>query len=152
ALAADGNAAVQGRAAGCTRHHLGRVAGGCRQPGDRTAAALLSARARRQEARAATVDTVIDAAMLLWPFDLLLAMFAAFWTDNSNVIVPTATGRDAPQLADIHAASFHRGWSEDEFDRMLAERNTLVHVLRIGSKIIGFAISRIGADEAEILS
>ena len=95
---------------------------------------------------------MIDAAMFLWPFDLLLDMFAAFWTDNSNVIVHTATGRDAPQLADIHAASFHRGWSEDEFDRMLAERNTLVHVLRTGSKIIGFAISRIGADEAEILS
>jgi [ribosomal protein S18]-alanine N-acetyltransferase len=89
--------------------------------------------------------------MFLWPFDLLLDLFA-LWTDHGNVAVQPAAGRDARRLAEIHAASFHRGWSEDEFDSMLAERNTLVHVLRMGSKIIGFAISRIGADEAEILS
>ena len=35
---------------------------------------------------------------------------------------------------------------------MLSERNTLVHRLRLGRKIVGFVISRIGADEAEILS
>src|SRR5215472_5958111 len=35
---------------------------------------------------------------------------------------------------------------------MLAERNTLVHRLRLGRQTIGFAVSRIGADEAEILS
>ena len=35
---------------------------------------------------------------------------------------------------------------------MLAERNTLVQRLRLGRKIIGFAVSRMGADEAEILS
>ena len=90
--------------------------------------------------------------MFLWPYDLLLDLFTALWTDNSNVVVQPATGRDAQRLADIHAASFHRGWSEEEFDRMLVERNTLVHVLRMGSRVIGFAISRIGADEAEILS
>ena len=35
---------------------------------------------------------------------------------------------------------------------MIAERNTLVHRLRLGRKTIGFAVSRMGADEAEILS
>jgi ribosomal-protein-alanine N-acetyltransferase len=35
---------------------------------------------------------------------------------------------------------------------MLRERNTLVHRLKLGRKTIGFAVSRIGADEAEILS
>jgi ribosomal-protein-alanine N-acetyltransferase len=35
---------------------------------------------------------------------------------------------------------------------MLTERNTLVHRLRLGRKIIGFAVSRLAADEAEILS
>ena len=35
---------------------------------------------------------------------------------------------------------------------MLSERNTLVHRLRLGRKIIGFAVSRMAADEAEILS
>jgi ribosomal-protein-alanine N-acetyltransferase len=95
---------------------------------------------------------VTDAAMFLWPFDLLIDLFEAFWTGNGNVVVQPATGRDTHRLAAIHAASFHRGWSEDEFDHMLAERNTLIHVLRTGSNVVGFAISRIGADEAEILS
>jgi [ribosomal protein S18]-alanine N-acetyltransferase len=66
--------------------------------------------------------------------------------------VEGATGRDAPRLAQLHGASFHRGWGEGEFDSMLAERNTLIHVLRVGRKIIGFAVSKMGADEAEILS
>src|SRR6201998_3158221 len=35
---------------------------------------------------------------------------------------------------------------------MLTERNTLVHRLRLGRRIIGFAVSRMAADEAEILS
>ena len=35
---------------------------------------------------------------------------------------------------------------------MLRERNTLVHRLRLGRKVIGFAVSRMAADEAEILS
>jgi ribosomal-protein-alanine N-acetyltransferase len=60
--------------------------------------------------------------------------------------------RDAPRLAHLHAASFHRGWGEGEFESMIAERNTLVHRLRLGRKTVGFAVSRIGADEAEILS
>jgi [ribosomal protein S18]-alanine N-acetyltransferase len=67
-------------------------------------------------------------------------------------VVEAAGPRDAPRLAQLHGASFHRGWGESEFERMLAERNTLVHRLRLGHKTIGFAISRIAADEAEILS
>ena len=35
---------------------------------------------------------------------------------------------------------------------MLTERNTLVHRLRLGRRTIGFAVSRMAADEAEILS
>jgi ribosomal-protein-alanine N-acetyltransferase len=35
---------------------------------------------------------------------------------------------------------------------MLTERNTLVHRLRLGRKVIGFSVSRMAADEAEILS
>ena len=60
--------------------------------------------------------------------------------------------RDAHRLAQLHAASFHRGWGEGEFEQMLRERNTLVHRLRQGRSIIGFAVSRMAADEAEILS
>lgn len=35
---------------------------------------------------------------------------------------------------------------------MLTESNTLVHRLRRGRAVIGFAVSRIAADEAELLS
>jgi [ribosomal protein S18]-alanine N-acetyltransferase len=67
-------------------------------------------------------------------------------------VVEPAGLRDAAELARIHGTSFHRGWGEDEFERLLSERNTLVHRLRIRRKIVGFAVSRMGADEAEILS
>src|SRR3979490_3001197 len=66
--------------------------------------------------------------------------------------IEPATLGDASRLAQLHGASFHRGWGEGEFEAMLIERNTLVHRLRIGRKIIGFAVSRMAADEAEILS
>ena len=71
---------------------------------------------------------------------------------NAKAVVEPAGPGDAPRLARLHGASFHRGWSEGEFEDMLSQRNTLVHRLRLGSKFIGFAISRIAADEAEILS
>ena len=67
-------------------------------------------------------------------------------------VVEPATQRDAATLARLHGASFHRGWGEAEFEQMLAESNTLVHRLRQGRAVIGFAVSRSAADEAEILS
>jgi ribosomal-protein-alanine N-acetyltransferase len=78
--------------------------------------------------------------------------FLSDWFGGGRPAIEPATSRDAPRLAQLHAASFHRGWGESEFETMIAERNTLVHRLRLGRRTIGFAISRIGADEAEILS
>jgi len=80
-----------------------------------------------------------------------MAWLSGWWSGGAAAIEP-ATLRDAPRLAQLHGASFHRGWGEGEFEAMLSERNTLVHRLRIGGKIIGFAVSRMAADEAEILS
>jgi ribosomal-protein-alanine N-acetyltransferase len=74
------------------------------------------------------------------------------WWGGGTAIVEQATLRDAARLAQMHGASFHRGWGEGEFEVMLRERNTLVHRLKLGRKVIGFAVSRMGADEAEILS
>ena len=74
------------------------------------------------------------------------------WFAGARPSIEAATLRDAPRLAQLHGASFHRGWGEGEFETMIAERNTLVHRLKLGRKTIGFAVSRIGADEAEILS
>ena len=76
---------------------------------------------------------------------------SGLWRGGAAVVEP-ATPRDAAKLAEIHGESFHRGWGEGEFESMLTERNTLVHRLRLGRKIIGFAVSRMAADEAEILS
>ena len=81
----------------------------------------------------------------------MMAWLSRWWSGGATAIEP-ATLRDAPKLAELHGASFHRGWGEGEFERMLAERNTLVHRLRTGRKVIGFAVSRMAADEAEILS
>ena len=71
---------------------------------------------------------------------------------GAAVVIEPASLRDAARLAQLHGASFHRGWGEGEFEGMLTERNTLVHRLKAGRKIIGFAVSRMAADEAEILS
>ena len=74
------------------------------------------------------------------------------WWSGGNAVVEPASLRDAARLAQLHGASFHRGWGEGEFETMLSERNTLVHRLKLGRKVIGFAVSRMAADEAEILS
>ncbi|MDB5656463.1 MAG: rimI [Tardiphaga sp.] len=73
------------------------------------------------------------------------------WFGGTPVVEP-ATLRDARRLSQLHAASFHRGWDEGEFEQMLREQNTLLHRLREGRHVIGFAVSRLAADEAEILS
>jgi ribosomal-protein-alanine N-acetyltransferase len=81
----------------------------------------------------------------------MMAWLSELWSGGTAAVEP-ASLRDAPALAQIHGASFHRGWGESEFESMLTERNTLVHRLRVGRKIVGFSVSRTAADEAEILS
>ena len=86
-----------------------------------------------------------------WFADLPSRLFAKLFSNNAAVVEP-ATLRDAPRLAQLHRASFHRGWGTDEFEQILIERNALAHRLRSGNSTIGFIVSRIAADEAEILS
>ena len=81
----------------------------------------------------------------------MMSWLSGLWRGTRAVVEPAAQ-RDAARLAQLHAASFARGWGESEFESMIGERNTLVHRLRLGHRTIGFAVSRIGADEAEILS
>jgi ribosomal-protein-alanine N-acetyltransferase len=71
---------------------------------------------------------------------------------RAEAVVEPAGLRDAPHLARLHQASFHRGWDANEFEQILIERNALAHRLRLGGSIIGFIVSRTAADEAEILS
>ena len=60
--------------------------------------------------------------------------------------------RDARALAALHAASFHRGWSDGEFEGLLLDRNVVAHRAAAGRNLVGFILSRIVIDEAEILS
>jgi len=63
-----------------------------------------------------------------------------------------ASARDASSIAALHAASFRRGWSDDEVERLLGERNVITHRAMAGAALRGFIISRLAAHEAEILS
>jgi len=60
--------------------------------------------------------------------------------------------RDAAKIAAVHAASFQRGWGEDEIHRLLIDRSVVGHCGTLGQTMTGFILSRIAAEEAEILS
>jgi [ribosomal protein S18]-alanine N-acetyltransferase len=69
--------------------------------------------------------------------------------------VRPAVMHDARAIAEIHASSFNRPWGLIEFERLLAEENILCHVAARGGDAglpDGFLLSRLAADEAEILS
>jgi [ribosomal protein S18]-alanine N-acetyltransferase len=63
-----------------------------------------------------------------------------------------AAARHAGAFAALHGASFRRGWSEDEFERLLMDRNVVADCALLGPRPIGFILSRMAAGEAEILS
>lgn len=67
-------------------------------------------------------------------------------------VVEPATVRDSASFAALHKSAFARGWSEQEFELLLIERNALAHRLRISKKNVGFIVARIAFDESEILS
>jgi [ribosomal protein S18]-alanine N-acetyltransferase len=63
-----------------------------------------------------------------------------------------ASPRDAAAIAALHAASFRRGWGEDEVYRLLIDSTVVTHRAMIGRTLVGFIMSRLAVDEAEILS
>jgi ribosomal-protein-alanine N-acetyltransferase len=67
-------------------------------------------------------------------------------------VLSEAGPRDAGAIAHLHAASFHRGWSDTEIERMLLDRHVLAHRAVSGRALAGFILSRMVVDEAEILS
>jgi ribosomal-protein-alanine N-acetyltransferase len=78
-------------------------------------------------------------------------LFVRFF-GRAEPVLSEAGPRDAASLAALHSASFRRGWSEDEFERLLLDRSVLAHRATLGQRTVGFIISRIAAGEAEILS
>jgi ribosomal-protein-alanine N-acetyltransferase len=67
-------------------------------------------------------------------------------------VLAEAQRGDAAGLAALHRAAFLRGWSEDEFERLLLDRAVLTHRATLRGRIVGFAVSRLVAGEAELLS
>jgi ribosomal-protein-alanine N-acetyltransferase len=71
---------------------------------------------------------------------------------RSAPVVADARPADAAAFAAMHAQSFRRGWSEQEFQRLLGERNVVAHRASVGRTFAGFILSSLVAGEAEILS
>jgi len=70
---------------------------------------------------------------------------------NNFKVLPAGTP-DAEALATLHATAFGRGWSTEEFERLMIERNVVADRAVAGRRTAGFVISRMAADQAEILS
>jgi ribosomal-protein-alanine N-acetyltransferase len=81
----------------------------------------------------------------------MIAFISALFARRAPAL-SAASARDAAAIAALHARSFQRGWSEDEVERLLTERNVVAHRALAGRKLAGFILSRLAADEAEILS
>src|SRR5262249_25935020 len=70
---------------------------------------------------------------------------------RSKPVLQEAGPRDAAAFAVLHASSFQRGWSEDELERLLMDRQVIAHRAVSGKELTGFILSRMAAGEAEIL-
>jgi len=83
----------------------------------------------------------------------LQALWPWWWTATDPVIGPARLA-DAEEMAAIHARSFHRGWESTDIAAMIADRAVVAHVIRRrqGADAAGFVLSRVAADEAEILT
>src|SRR6476660_6555966 len=81
----------------------------------------------------------------------MIGFFANLFA-RSKPVLAEATPRDAMAIAVLHAASFRRGWSAEEFELLLLDDNVIAHRAICRGKLAGFIVSRRSADEAEILS
>jgi|SRR6185295_1014290 len=84
----------------------------------------------------------------------MIGFFSKLFVRTAPAVLE-ARPRDSSSLAAIHARSFPVGWSEPEFERLLSDQSVIAHIARAdGGRgiIVGFLLSRIVADEAEILT
>jgi ribosomal-protein-alanine N-acetyltransferase len=67
-----------------------------------------------------------------------------------------AAGGDTPAISALHGVSFRRGWSEEEVETLIGDRQVCTHIgsyrAMRGVRLAGFIMSRRAGDEAEILS
>ncbi|GJE25618.1 GNAT family N-acetyltransferase [Methylobacterium organophilum] len=83
-----------------------------------------------------------------------LEYWTALWDSwgSTPYVAPLRDSAQAGAMARIHATAFARPWDPHEFERMLCERSTEAHGLWRAGTLLGFALSRKAADEAEILT
>ena len=81
----------------------------------------------------------------------MMSLFSKLFARAEPVLSETSS-RDATAIAALHAASFRRGWSEQEVEGLLTDRHVIAHRAMAGSVMAGFIMSRLVEDEAEILS
>lgn len=75
------------------------------------------------------------------------------WLAPAGLHVEPAEPGDAAVLASIHARSFYRGWSADEFTGFLQDRATPAYIACDAQRrIAGFALIRGVLDETELLT
>lgn len=79
------------------------------------------------------------------------------WWLRLPLIVEDATTDDVAAMSAIHGAAFQRSWSDDEIAALLRDDAVLALVARRSSpfsarRLVGFAIARKAAEEAEILT
>ena len=80
--------------------------------------------------------------------------FGSIWRrllGRGEPVLSAAGIRDAAALSALHAASFHRGWSDGEFEALLIDRNVVAHRAMIGASLVGFILSRVIANRFEPL-
>ena len=75
------------------------------------------------------------------------------WMAPHGLHIEPAETRDADILAALHAHGFHRGWPSQDFASYIAGQGTPVYVACDAKrKIAGFAMLRLAADEAELIT
>jgi ribosomal-protein-alanine N-acetyltransferase len=79
--------------------------------------------------------------------DFIRKLFA-----RAKPALSAASPRDASAIAKLHGASFHRGWSDGEIENMLLDRAVVADRITVGRRLVGFILSRVVTNEAEILS
>jgi ribosomal-protein-alanine N-acetyltransferase len=81
-------------------------------------------------------------------------MFGLF-RRKTQFFVENATAGDMGELAEIHDESFPQGWDADALATLVASRGVSALVAREeggGGRVSGFALMRVAADEAEVLT
>ena len=82
-----------------------------------------------------------------------MRLLARLWgARRASAAVRRLSPADARAVAAIHAEGFTRGWPVAEIEAMIADPQVIGDGVFRGRRLAGFVLSRLAADEAEILS